>query len=176
MMNLLNFTHYPDDKGRYVVALPFKDTLTLNFGNNREMGLSRFYNLERRLVKYPKLYGEYSKFLHEYEHLNHMSITDKPAAFIIPHHSVVKASSSSTKLRVVFDASAKPYGVNSNIRSLNECLRAGPKLQLDLSDIILAFRLHKIAFTCDICKMYRQIVIRPSDRKFQHIFWRASSN
>jgi len=33
---------------------------------------------------------------------------------------------------------------------------------------------HKFAFTADICKMFRQILVLPEYRKFQHILWRSS--
>lgn len=52
------------------------------------------------------------------------------------------------KIRVVFDASAKSVtGV-----SLNECLYAGPKLQLDIVDVLTLFRTHKYVFSTNICK------------------------
>lgn len=40
------------------------------------------------------------------------------------------------------------------------------------SDILLNFRFHKVVFTIDIQKMYRQIMVRKEDRKYQHIWWR----
>lgn len=53
-------------------------------------------------------------------------------------------------------------------------LCTGPKLQTDLREILLRCRMHKYIMTADIVKMYRQILIRPDNRKFQHIFWRDS--
>lgn len=58
--------------------------------------------------------------------------------------------------------------------SLNDCLFPGPKLQQDIVDILTRFHVPKHVFTTDICKMYRQILVRPQYRKFQHILWRAS--
>lgn len=52
---------------------------------------------------------------------------DKPDAYFIPHHAVLKASSSTTKLRVVFDASRK----SSSGSSLNDILMIGPTIQDD---------------------------------------------
>ncbi|XP_070170386.1 uncharacterized protein [Polyergus mexicanus] len=54
-------------------------------------------------------------------------------AVYIPHHPVLRESSSTTKLRVVFNASCK----TSNGSTLNNHLMTGPKLQRDLSSIIL---------------------------------------
>jgi hypothetical protein len=48
----------------------------------------------------------------------------------------------------------------------------GPRLQQELSDILLRWRKYKIAFTADIEKMYRQIKIHEDDQPFQRILWR----
>lgn len=164
-------THYRDSTGRFVVRLPFQlDPNAL--GNSHDSALRRFYAMERKLSRDAELKSMYSEFLREYQELGHMSIVKNPSLFdkvyFIPHHGVIKTSSSTTKLRVVFDASM----ASDNGRSLNNILYAGPKLQHNISDIILRFRIHEIVFICDIKQMYRQVVIHPDDRKFQHIFWR----
>jgi hypothetical protein len=51
---------------------------------------------------------------------------------------VIKESSDTIKLRVVFDGSAS----NTTEVSLNDPLHTGPKLQEDLFDILLRFRSH----------------------------------
>ena len=78
--------------------------------------------------------------------------------------------STTTKFRVVFDASSK----TSNGSSLNDFLLVGPTLQDNLTDVIHRFRLHPVAFTADIAKMYRQIKVKEDETKFQHILWRES--
>jgi hypothetical protein len=89
--------------------------------------------------------------------------------YYLSHHCVIKESSETTKLRVVFDESASSItGV-----SLNDILHTGPKLQEDLFDILLRFRSHQYVFIGDIEKMYRQFIARPEDRKYQRILWRA---
>ncbi|KAJ0182606.1 hypothetical protein K1T71_001975 [Dendrolimus kikuchii] len=93
-------------------------------------------------------------------------------SYYIPHHSVIKSSSLTTKVRVVFNASSK----SSNGISLNDNLLTGPKLHKDICDILLKFRLHKIVFTADIKMMYRFIQVRPEDRDFQRILWRFSTD
>jgi hypothetical protein len=94
----------------------------------------------------------------------------KPACsnFYIPHHFVLKEESTTTKFRVVFDASAK---LSTGI-SLNDAMMVGPTLQDNLTEIITRFRCHPIAFTADIAKMYRQINLTEEDKKMHHIFWR----
>lgn len=88
----------------------------------------------------------------------------------LPHHGVTKEASSSTKLRVVFDASSK----NNKGVALNDILLCGPVLQDNLIDIVLRFRFHKVMLTADLQKMYRQVLIHPVDRKVQRILWRFS--
>ena len=88
-------------------------------------------------------------------------------AYYLPHHGVLRESSTSTKLRVVFNGSQK----TSSRSSLNETLHPGPKLQQDLVDVISRWRLYAYAFSCDVEKMYRQILVHPSDRHFQSIWW-----
>jgi hypothetical protein len=84
---------------------------------------------------------------------------------------VIKETSDTTKLRVVFDGSA----LSTTGVSLNDTLHTGPKLQDDLFEILLKFRSHQYVITGDIEKIYRQILVRPEDRKYQLILWRNSN-
>lgn len=70
----------------------------------------------------------------------------------------------------MFDASAR----SCRSPSLNGCLYSGPKLQQNIVDILIGFHVHKHVFTSDICKMYRQVLVLPQYRKYQHVLWRAS--
>lgn len=53
--------------------------------------------------------------------------------YYLPHHEVIKEDSTTTKLRVVFDASAK----TSNGVSFDNILMVGPTIQRELFDFIL---------------------------------------
>ncbi|XP_073811749.1 uncharacterized protein [Musca autumnalis] len=90
--------------------------------------------------------------------------------YYIPHHCVLRPDSSTTKLRVVFDASCK----SSSGWSLNDILHAGPKVQGDLFGLLLLFRLPRFVFTTDIEKMYRQVLVDTRDRRYQLVVWRSS--
>uniref|UniRef100_A0AAG5DRE2 Peptidase aspartic putative domain-containing protein n=1 Tax=Anopheles atroparvus TaxID=41427 RepID=A0AAG5DRE2_ANOAO len=162
-----------DPSGRYIVRLPKQPDFFDKLGLSKDMALNRFTLLERRLQRDPGLKEEYHKFMKEYLELKHMSLTtptENDHGYYLPHHPVLKASSSTTKLRVVFDGSAK----TSTGYSLNEALRVGPVVQDDLLDIILRFRTYKVALVGDIAKMYRQIVVHPDDRRFQRVLFRFS--
>jgi hypothetical protein len=102
-------------------------------------------------------------------------INDIKQAYFLPHHAVIKESSTTTKVQVsyiVYDASAK----SSNGKSLNEQLLVGPTVQEDIFSILIRWRMFKIGFTSDIEKMYRQIIMDPNDAKFQRILWRNNPN
>lgn len=164
---LFTATTSRDDTGRYTVALPFrKDSVGLE--SNRDSAFRIHRSLERRLHAQPLVRQKYNDFMQEYIDLCHMEIAETPSNYVIPHHCVFKESSSTTKLRVVFNASNPDCLGNS----LNAQLLPGPKLQRDLSDILLNFRLHRFVICSDLKMMYRQILVRPSDRRFQHIFFR----
>ena len=92
--------------------MPFKDTV-LELDDNRSLALRRFKLLERRLSRNPDLKQQNAAFIEEYEKLGHCKEifeAQDPSdlrKYYLPHHAVLKPSSSTTKLRVVFDASAK---------------------------------------------------------------------
>ena len=168
-------THTRKIDGRYIVRLPFKENKS-QIGSSYDMALQRFHRLEKRLVNNNDLYAEYTEFLKEYINLGHMSdisdTDDITEGYYLPHHAVRNNASLTTKLRVVFDGSAKS---STNI-SLNDILRVGPTIQNDLISILLRFRVHPIAITADIEKMYRQIEVHPQDALYQKILWRENQN
>jgi len=88
--------------------------------------------------------------------------------FYLPMHAVRKEHSTTTKVRVVFDASAK----SSSGISLNDTLLVGPTIHPSLTDVLLRFRSHRIALTADVSKMYRAIELAPSDRDLHRFVWR----
>ena len=158
--------------GSYTVRIPFKSTIN-QMGNSRSRAMSRFLQLEKRLAKNTDLKQNYQNFIDEYISLGHMvPVNDQKGTYYIPHQPVIRESSSTTKLRVVFDASCK----TSTGISLNNLLHTGPRLQQDITDILLRWRKHRIVFTADIEKMYRQIKIHEEDRKFHRILWRTDDH
>lgn len=166
-----------DGTGRYVVSLPFRDEDPLcQYGDSRKVALRRFQLLEKKLDRNPLLRQEYSKVMNEYLSMNHMEVIEDEqevtSGVYMPHHAVVREDKSTTKVRVVFDASCK--GVNG--RSLNDDLMVGPRLQPELRHIIMRWRVHRICFVADIIKMYRQVKVVNKDTDFQRLLWRESPN
>ena len=101
-----------------------------------------------------------------------LSDLDKPTSevFYLPMHIVHKESSSTTKIRIVFDASAK----SSTGVSLNDVLVVGPTVHPPLVDVLLRFRFYRVALVADISRMYRAVSLPDSDRDLHRFVWRKS--
>ncbi|XP_046868574.1 uncharacterized protein LOC124461027 [Drosophila willistoni] len=129
-------THSRMPSGKYVVRLPFLTYLdeSMVIGESYKSALKRLHSLGRRLRNDASLKNAYVGTINEYLELGQMervtsraSKTGNPALggvdhCYLPHHPVIKESSSTTKVRVVFDGSSK----TSNGKSLNEILAIGP--------------------------------------------------
>lgn len=155
--------------GRFVVNIPLKLPPSV-LGDTYTLAKQRFLSLERKFKTNPELKKSYTKFIHEYIQLGHMSEAShgKQGSNYAPHHAVEKLDSTTTKLRVVFDCSAK----STTGYSCNDLQQVGPTIQDDILAILLRFRQHNIALTSDIEKMYRQVLLNPDQRKLQQILWR----
>ena len=84
----------------------------------------------------------------------------------LPHHAIVREDKLTTKVRSVYDASAKNKGP-----SLNECLYKGPCLNPLLYDTLLRFRVHNYGLIADIEKVYLQISVVPEHRDYIRFLW-----
>ena len=70
----------------------------------------------------------------------------------IAHHPVFREDKQNSKLRIVFDASAKENGPSSN-----EVLCKSAQLTPLIFDILIHFRTYAIALTSDIEKAFHQV-------------------
>ena len=160
-------TTYVADDGRITVRLPFKSEARPS--NNFHTAKQRLFALERKLKDHGDLKQQYRDFIKEFVDMGHLEEAPQTSGlcYYLPHHCVFK-DSTTTKLRVVFDASSK----SPNGTSLNDCLLLGPRLQDDVLDILIRFRLHQYALSANVAKMYRQVALDESDRNFHRILWR----
>ena len=85
----------------------------------------------------------------------------------LSHHPVIRQDKDTTKVRIVYNVSAK----NSSGTSLNSCLYTGPCLLKTVAEILARFRLYPIALTADIEKAFLMIGIHPSDRDVLRFLW-----
>ena len=163
-----------DSEGRFIVEMPFVKP-TPSLGDSVQHALKRFESQERRLMTNTNLHKQYKAFIDEFMSLGHLEPVPEDQIdngcsnhFYLPHHAVIKESSTTTKLRVVFDGSAK---TTTGI-SLNDTLMVGPTLQPDIFDLLVRFRQYKVGLTADIAKMYRQIGLSSTAKPFHRIVWR----
>jgi hypothetical protein len=161
-------------EGRFIVTLPKKPDAKA-IGESRSLAIKRFLSVERSL-KAKGIFHEVDKIMREYLELNHaepipFESADKPveSVFYLPMHIVYKECSTTTKIRPVFDASAK----SSTGVSLNDTLLVGPTVHPTLVDVLLRFRLHRVALTTDVSKMYRAVQLSESDRDLHRFVWRS---
>ena len=89
--------------------------------------------------------------------------------FYIPHKGVTRSDSESTKLRIVFDASARESNQDP---SLNDCLHPGPPLQNLLWSILVKARSYPILLTGDLKKAFLQVRIAAEERDSLRFHWR----
>lgn len=163
-----------DPSGKIVVTIPLKDNL-YSLGESKPVAIRRFYALEKRLEKSPEIKRAYTDFMDDYRNLGHMTeITDNSDVleYFLPHHHVLRESSITTKLRVVFDGSFK----TSSNKSFNDVQYIRHMWQSDLFPILIRFRRYKFVAIADIEKMYRQILVHPSQRALQKIVWRDNQD
>lgn len=143
-------------------------------GDSYTVAERRFYSLERKFQRNQDFYRMYLKFINEYKSLGHMSkvdsANDSKISYYMPHHGIVKSSSLTTKLRVVFDALCP----SSSGYSFNDIQMAGPTIQSDLVTILLRFRKHNYVIAEDIEKIYRMCWVNSDQRSLQRIIWRDS--
>ena len=102
-----------------------------------------------------------------------VSEPDKPFGPVhyLPHHPVIREDKTTTKLGIVYDASAKQDGP-----SLNECLYTGPKSGQSILDILLLFQVHEVAVVGDIEKAFLMITVVQPDRDALRFLWFADVN
>ena len=103
--------------------------------------------------------------------MNQASGEEKPIHYM-PHHAVVRQDKDTTKLRVVYDVSAKS---ESEGRSLNEFLETGPNFIPHLFDVLVRFRWNPVAISADIEKAFLMVGIDSNDRDMLRFLWPEDS-
>ena len=157
--------------GRYTVGMPWKRN-KCSLPDNYSLALHRLQNTEKKLSRSPDVGQAYKEVLQTYEEKGYIHKVPcqgkKPDQFwFLPHFPVLRPEKSTTKTRIVFDASAKYNGI-----SLNDIVLQGPKLQNDLFAVLLRFRRNPVALMCDIKEMYLQIKLKPEDQPYHRFLWR----
>ena len=166
-------------EGHYEVTLPWKEG-HLHFSDHFLLSLNRLRLLHRRLLKDPQLLSEYNHIIQDQLKRGIIEKVPQPDVeprasqqgsdliHYLPHHAVIRQESSTTKLRIVYDGSAKS---NSNDCSLNDCLQVGPNFIPKLLNILIQFRSHPVALVTDIEKAFQMVGISKLDRDALRFLW-----
>ena len=166
-------TTYCQETCRYTVTLPRKTNIPA-LGDSRAQAMSRYVHNETSILR-RKIYKPFQDVVQSYMDLGHAELVPSAElhpdiSYYLPMHSVTKQSSTSTKLRVVFDGSA----ASTSGVSLNQSLMIGPTLHPTLGAILIKFRSYPIAVTADISKMYREVSLSPQDKDLHRFLWRPT--
>ena len=155
---------------RYKIGITWaKDKPELK--DNYAMAEKRLLSEERSLIKRPEV-GEAVREVFrgniEKTYVREISEEEKKTpGWYLPHFAVVREDRETTKTRLVYDAAA-----TYDNKSLNSEMLAGPKLQLDVLDILISFRSGTVALMGDVKEMFCQIVMAEDCRRFHRILWR----
>ena len=122
---------------RYEVGLPWKDGCRPD-SNHYGLCRDRLRSLQKKLTKEPELLQEYENIINEQkrngiveevpieDRMENNKDKDNVGVHYMPHHGVIRTDRKTTKLRVVYDGSAKP---NENKLSLNDSLQTNDKFK-----------------------------------------------
>ena len=159
------------DGERYTVHLPWRE-MHPALPDGYHLSKKRLESTFRILKKSPDILKEYDTVIQDQlkcgiveRVVSTNDIPDK--VHYLPHHPVIRQAKTTTKVRVVYDASAKT-GSNP---SLNECLHAGPSLLDSIPDILLCFRTNKVALVGDVEKAFLMVGITEADRDVLRFLW-----
>ncbi len=157
--------------GHYEMPLPFREEEP-KMRNNKPIVLNRLTRLKTRLDNDEQYREDYVAFMNDHIEKKYAErvpgqelSTNDGHTWYIPHHGVYHPKKP-TKMRVVFDCSAKYRG-----ESLNSHLLQGPDLTNQLLGVLCRFRRKPIAFMCDIETMFHQFKVIPSHQNFLRFFW-----
>lgn len=160
-----------NSEGRYEVQVPWIPGAEVE-NSNEQPSRRRLVNVERKLGRDSKLEAEYRNIVTDQLEKGVVekvpSIPSGEKVFYMPHKPVVRETASTTKVRMVFDASAKPHPLAN---SVNECMHTGPPLQPLLWDILIRARMSPHLLLADLEKAFLQISIKDRDRDaFRFLF------
>ena len=161
-------------EGWYETGLPWKGNLPL-LPTNKRGSRRRLKNLTTKLQR-DGLTNEYDAIIREQKECGVVETADGPARgveFYIPHKAMIRESAETTKLRIVYDASAR---ANPDVPSMNDCLYPGPPLQNKLWDLLIHQRAYPVVVTGDIQMAFLQVRIRENERDALRFHWRCTED
>ena len=125
----------------------------------------------------PDLLRDYDKIIREQEQTGIVervpeeesnSNVDKGRVYYSPHHAVIRKDRETTKVRIVYDGSAKS---SKDELSLNDCLETGDNYIPHVFDMLTSFRSNPVGLTADTEKAFLMVSIKEEDRNMLRFLW-----
>jgi len=159
---------------RYKVKLPWKEK-DVKIPSNYNIAIERLKGQIRKLKRDPEVLKEYDRIIKEQEKEGIVEKVPKEEIIkatnkihYLPHQAVVRQHAETTKVRIVYDASAKQ---SKSSPSLNESLHIGPPMMPLMYDVLLRLRCYNTALIGDIQKAFLSIEVDESDRDSLRFIW-----
>ena len=152
--------------GRYQVQLPGKETHPL-LPDNYNICVNRLQSLLHRLRKDDNLLHKNDQIIREQldlgiiEHVDLSVPKEVNQIHHLPHHGIIRQGKDTTKLRIVYDASARP---SPSQPSLNDCLYSGPSFNEQVMDVLMRFHCHRVALVSDVEKAFLMVSVEEKDQ------------
>ena len=166
----------------YEVGLPWKEDF-MPSSDNYGMCASRLRSLHYKLRKEPELLSEYDRIIQEQQKAGIIEKVSRDndgkesgnikGVHYSPHHAVIRKDRETTKVRIVYDGSAK---ASKDSLSLNDCLEVGPNCIPHVFDMLAKFRCNSIGLTADIEKAFLMVGIKPEHRDMLRFLWFENPN
>ena len=164
----------------YEVGLPWKGDC-LPQSNNYGMCVTRVRSLHSKLRSDTNLQKEYDNIIQEQKkngiveivpQTEHQTLEEGKLStrriHYSPHHAVVFRDRETTKVRIVYDGSAKNC---KDERSLNDCLEVGENYIPHIFEMLTRFLWNFVALTAHIEKAFLMVGIKSEDRDMLHFLW-----
>ena len=134
-------------ENHYEVSLPWKRDYS-DLSNHYNLSYNRLKYLQRRLLRNPKILGEYNDIIQQLHkgiiekvyptNADELNTKDKESHYL-PHHAVIREERETTKVHIIYDGSAR---IDNQDYSINDCLHMGPNFIPKLFDILIHIELH----------------------------------
>ncbi|VDK52238.1 unnamed protein product, partial [Cylicostephanus goldi] len=155
----------------YYIRFPYKDDY-LKLPSNKAIAFKRLQSVLLMLRKNPKLLQEYDATFRSQQEKGIIEEVEEESndgrlVHYIPHQPVFTPQKETTKLRIVFDASAH----FKDSPSLNDVLHQGPIVVPEVYALLLRFRVPPFALISDVEKAFLQVRVHELDRDVTRFFW-----
>ena len=139
---------------------------------NYKLNQSQLHGQLKKLRKEPEKLRTYDDIIQEQIREGIVEKEDRSSPFeqvhYLPHHPVLRKNAVTTKMRIVFNASAK---ARKRALSLIDCLHTGPSLAPLLFDVLSHLIEHQVILIGDIKKAFLQIEVDEADRDSLRFLW-----